>query len=247
MVRIVSLHDIQLVQMWVSSPVVPVCCFTLMWHTVLSPSSSTDTCTCTRTHTAALDPFHCNSMRKQYTDSDGRQLLHQVVKLYVVRVYSFIPYIRIVLYLISSAVLVLCCVPVCPTSVNHISISCTTLSVVYLQRAINLFSLHGYHYNIWSSFLTLLCANFIFGQLYYLQPLCLLRLSQQNPHCLFFRNGIVCLLLLNPLPLQVMVQHILCEHKKIHMNLQAQTFIDWPLISSVLDQLQSCLTALESI
>lgn len=143
MVRIVSLHDIQLVQMWVSSPAVPVCCFTLMWHTVLSPSCSTDTRirTCTRTNTAALDPFHCNSMRKQYTDSDGRQLLHQVVKLYVVWVYSFIPYIRIVLCLISSAVLVLCCVPVCPTSVNHISISCTTLSVVYLQRAIDLFSM----------------------------------------------------------------------------------------------------------
>lgn len=31
--------------------------------------------------------------------------------------------------------LVLCCVPVCPTSINHISISCNTPIAVYLQRA----------------------------------------------------------------------------------------------------------------
>lgn len=47
---------------------------------------------------------------------------------------------RIVLYLVSSAVPVLYRVPGCPTSINHISISCATPLAVYLQRAICLFS-----------------------------------------------------------------------------------------------------------
>lgn len=51
--------------------------------------------------------------------------------------FSFI-WPRTVLYLVSSAVLVLYFVPGCPTSINHISITHTR--AVYLQRAICLFS-----------------------------------------------------------------------------------------------------------
>lgn len=106
----------QLVQMWVRPSAVRVRTFTLTWHNVLALPPFT--------HTLSLS--FCFIViqwgSRQCTGSGCRQILQPGVWVYI-----FIPYtgLRIVLYLISSAMPVLYFVPGCPTSINHISIAGT--------------------------------------------------------------------------------------------------------------------------